>query len=417
MITPLRRVAHPVIALLLASGCGEMSWPWFGQEQRPQTPPSAAAPASAEQASVSPESQHQPPVSAAPARRPEGPWLGSEILLVNGEEITVEEVLDPIRTQLERAAETVSYAQYRQEVQRLVGQQIWRLVNELLVYRDAKSLLNEQVEAALTKEVDRLIDERINNEFEGRRARFESHLAELGMPMERVRELLRRQILVSEYLRQRLANAVPEPGRDELYAYYQQRLSEYRRPARAELFLIDIPVDAYLDEADASGEAGARIEARRKARAAAERAAQEIASGIDFRAVARTYSKGIKAAEGGAWGIITAPGLRGRYAEPSRRAFELEPGRCSEIIDAGDAFFIVKAGEVIPAHTVSFEEAQPQIRSALRAARLRELESEYLTELREKADIQRWDQFKREVIERLPRPPAEAAGPLEPGRP
>jgi len=420
MIRSRPRRSSPVwLPTLLAgwAGCQGLSWsPWSGPGSSPPAPPVPAS-EPAQQAALTAAAATPADVESQRGPRPQGPWVGPGALLVNGEEITVEEVLDPIRAHLERAAATLSYTPYRDEVQRVVGQQIWQLVNEVLVYRDARKTLNERVDQALDKEVERLIQARIDREFDGLQARFESHLAELGWSMDRVRELVRRQVLVSEFLRQRLKEAVPEPSRQELYAYYQQHLAEYRRPASAELFLIEIPVADLVDESQAAGEASAHLQARRQALEVARRARQEIDSGVAFAAVARSYSKGLKAPDGGAWGVITAPGLRGRYAEASRRLFQMKAGECSEVIDAGESFFIVRAGLVTPEHTVPFEEAQPEIRDTLRAARVREMETEYLARLREKADIQRWEEFKKEVVARIPRPATEEQVPGASGRP
>lgn len=329
--------------------------------------------------------------------------VSSGSLLVNGETVTVQDVIDPIRPGLVDASKTLSYDEYRALVQQVVGARIWQLVNEILVYREASRILDDRVTEALDKEVDRIIQDRINKQFDGRTARFESHLQEIGLTEKRVRELTQRQVLVTEYLRRKFENAVPAFTRDELLAAYQTYREEFKQEASGELFLIEIPAAP----ADASASATEQIAARQQARSTAAQALRELKGGADFSAVARKYSKGVKASTGGSWGRLTEP-LRGKLSLPSRQLFTMQSGEISEIIEGPDALFIIKAGEVTHEHTLTFEEAQPMIRRKLRADRMRELEEEYLGSLRQKANIQRWDEFKQDVIAQIPRPQNES---------
>lgn len=403
-----------LVALFAAAwvvGCQASDWTWPWAKQNPPS----VAPASRGDVTASADGEARPVVHETtgvdPARTTvRDDAVSSARLIVNGEEITVEDVLDPVRPQLEAAAEAETAESYREFAQHLIGARIWQLVNEVIVYRDAERAIDDRYDASINKEVDRLINDRITRYFDGRDARFDAHLAELGITRDRVRELTRRQVVVTQYLRIRFEEGIQEPGREEMLEYYQSHLADFRTPGHAELFLIEVPVSAHRDAAMEIGDATAEIAARRRARETAVRAREEVLSGIDFCAVAREYSHDPKASEGGSWGKLTAP-LRGKYALPSERVFSLAGGELSDVIEGDESFFIVKAGEVVPAHVASFEEAQPKIRAMLRAQRMQEAEETYLRELRDKASIQRWDEFKREVVSRIPRPAATTPSP------
>jgi hypothetical protein len=82
----------------------------------------------------------------------------------------------------------------------------------------------------------------------------------------------------------------------------------------------------------------------------------------------------------------------------------------SPVVEGEDAYIIVGTGYVMPKQVVSFEHAQPRIKAALRQQRLAEMEREYLGRLRERATVQRWQEFQLEVLRCVPRPPTGPAG-------
>ena len=110
-------------------------------------------------------------------------------------------------------------------------------------------------------------------------------------------------------------------------------------------------------------------------------------------------SRGIHAAEGGSWGHIKSP-LHGRYAEPSAIFFKLDEGRTSGVVETDEAFFIVKAGDVIESETRPFVDVQPELVERYRNAQFEMLRSQKVRELLEKAAIEpREDLFLRTVID------------------
>ena len=332
--------------------------------------------------------------------------IGASILLVNGDTITVEDILDPIKSDLERKAATLSPEDYLREVRRAVAMQIWSQVNERLVYREAAKQLDERMGQVLDAEADRYLRARVNAEFGGRQSRFEKYLAGLGRTLDQVREQAKRRLLVTDYLRSKFSALLPQATRPELWQHYRDHLDDFTQPGQAELFLIDIPFDAFQQDRQSRPGSADWLQSKEQARTQARAALAELEGGLPFEAVAETYSKGIHARDGGAWGAVGATGLVGRYQPATEALAELDSDSHSGVVEGSDGFFIVGTGRVERAQVLSFEQAQPRIRDALSRDRYAKLEREYLDGLREQANVQRWQEFQLEVIRVLPRPQA-----------
>ena len=68
----------------------------------------------------------------------------------------------------------------------------------------------------------------------------------LGTALADVKERARRRIMVTQFLRDRFLPRLREPPRRDLVEYYQAHLDEFTTPAKAELLLIEVPVESEL---------------------------------------------------------------------------------------------------------------------------------------------------------------------------
>ncbi len=237
------------------------------------------------------------------------------------------------------------------------------------------------------REVDHYVDQelkdRVTREFGGRQTRFEVHLASMGMTLEDAREKVRRRIVIVKYLQDHVVVRIADPTRQELLDYYNTNIESYTQQSSRELCMIDIPKG---DDAQAS-------------RRAIEEARRRLDAGEDFREIARGLSRGIHAAEGGSWGHIKAP-LHGRYAEPSAIFFKLDEGQTSGVVETDDAFFIVKAADVIESKTRLFVDVQPELVERYRDAQFEMFRREKVQELLDNASIEpRKDLFLATIVD------------------
>ncbi len=302
---------------------------------------------------------------------------------VNDEVITVEDVLEPLMPAVIEGAAALAPQQQRRYVAQKVQAELLAQVQNVLLYQEASKDVTDQMIQVLDRYVDQEIKDRVNREFGGRQTRFEAHLASMGMTIGDARDKVRRRIIIVKYLQDNILHKICDPTRRELLDYYYANIDSYTQPASRELFLIDIPKGD-----DAEG-----------ARAAIQRARSRLAEGEDFELVARGLSRGIHAAEGGQWGHVKSP-LQGRYTQASTIFFELGEDQISDIVETADAFFIVKAGEVIQARTRVFAEVQPELVERYRNAQFEILRRERVRILLEKSAIEpREDLFLRAVVD------------------
>ena len=348
-------------------------------------------------ADTRPEPTTSPAPAGTTATRPNP--FGSPVLFVNRQTITVQDVLEPILDDLLTKAEGLPLPTYQGYVQREVAQQIDFQIGLAVVYEQAQlSYTEARFEEAFQKEAERMVRDVINRRFGGVRVRYEQHLKRLDLTMDDITERAKRQVMVMQFLRDRFQPATHEPTRRELMNYYQAHLDAFTTPPRAELFLLEIPLEESLGKPIDRASGDELAEARREARARLEEARSELARGTDFAQVARTYCQGVRARAGGAWGPISPGALTGRWAKAGEVLFSLEPGRHSEIVETDDALFVVKCGQRTPASTLSFEEAQQQILQRIAEEEFDRRRDAYIAQLVARAMIRRRDEFHRSVL-------------------
>ena len=352
-----------------------------------------------------------------PSELPTG-YTGTPVLFVNAQPITVSDVLEPLMPVILKTAGTAtSEREYYRSISRLIAEQIRYQASTIVVYEQAKKKLTDALEEVLEKEADKAIQRTINANYDGVRARYEAQLKALNLSMKDVRERIKRQLLVSSFLEERFAPMVADPPRRDLLKYYKAHLNTFTTPAKAELLMIEIPLQVVLGKPVSQATEREIAEARDAARRELRRAAEELESGVDFAAVARRYSKGAQRANGGSWGEISPGSLTGSWAKAADMLFALDEGRFSGIIETEESSFIVKCGRKTPEKQLTFEEAQAKIINEIREQEYGRMSSRYMGELLDKAGIDPRQQqdFFIAVVAAAPRPNIKQAVGNAPG--
>lgn len=329
-----------------------------------------------------------------------GPVIRADIMLVNDQEVKAWDVLEPIWRRLERMAATVKPADYPDQMHRVVYDRMRETINEYLVWMEVKRKLTKEMEDALKKASDEETRKRINREFEGSQAKFERYLSQRGMTLEDYRGLISRQIAVNQYLREEILPQV-RISRRQLYQFYTENKKQFESPGKVRMQMIDIPVSEFLPED--RHDAAARQEAHAKAMDLAEKAMDQLKAGKDFTQVARTYSKGIHAEDGGLWDWISEDAdMAGRWAQPVKTAFGLKVGTFSGLIETPDGFFIVRVQDKVEGKKQTFEQAQKDLEQQLRDLMFDRLSLQFLSKLWVKADIQGYEAFRNRLFTLAP---------------
>jgi len=353
-----------------------------------------------ETAATQPEAATQP----ADFRFGHGP-VGSPILFVNSEAITVPEVLESIYEDLATRARSLSETSYRDYLIRRVAEQIGTEISRVIVYQEAKKTFPDKADEAFTKEADKIVTEITDNRFGGVRARYEQHLKTIGLSAPEMKERIKRQLMVAQFLREHFKPLIQNPSRSELLKYYREHQADFLTPPKADMLIIEIPLEAELNRPLANATSDQIAVARDRALAKIRRARDELDSGIDFADIARQYSRGLQAARGGAVGEVSPGSMAPRYKRPCEVLFSLEEGRVSDPIETPDAIFLVKCVKKAAAHQATFEESQIRIKNKLMDDQFDELQRKYITDLQSRSVIRRRNEFMLAVLSAAPRPP------------
>lgn len=349
-------------------------------------------------ASASAPADSEPVATSGP-----GP-AGSPVLFINSESVSVPEILEPLLPELEKDAKTLSPQLYYTSLRRAVKRQIDLHVSTLLLYQEAKTFYPEKAMEALDKEADKRIKEIVTDRYQGVYARYEAQLKAMDLNPDDVKARIKRQILVTQYMRDKYKSLLREPPRRDLLKYYQDHQDEYTTAERAELLLIEVPVETALGKPRNLATSQEIEAARKKAVAQLRRAREELESGVEFPAVARAYSRGIKDAQGGSWGEVSPGTLQGRWAKAAEVLFTLSEQQISDVIEADEFVFLVKCGKRTPAQRVSFEEAQPKIIERIKDEQFSKLSQEHVESLLDKATVRPLPEFTEAVLAAAPRP-------------
>ncbi|MCH7526141.1 MAG: peptidylprolyl isomerase [Planctomycetes bacterium] len=335
------------------------------------------------------------------------------LLVINGQTITVDEILDPIRNDLAERAQAMPPERYGAYlVDRLEGQ-VRVLARDALLHHAAAKGLTDQEQEGLEKFVDQAVRDRINEEFGGRQTRYEDALAQEDRSMEDDREGIRRELLISRWLQQTVVRRVTDPTRDELWNFYEERKESLSAPPRRRMLLVEIPILAELPKEVNAPTQEQLQEARAAARAKAAQARSELLAGAEFAKVAMKYSKGLYAQAGGRWGWVTRDGVRERWAPAVKALFDLPAVDVpSDIVETPESCFIVQAAAIETARRSDFESIQPQLTQQFREAQFRRLVEEEVSELHDNAHIEPRDvgRFLRAVAAAAPQPSGERSG-------
>ena len=331
--------------------------------------------------------------------RPNADSIRSDVMMINQTAITIAEVLYPMRDWIEETRATRTPRGFLEMLRSRIQDQVRNEVGSILVYEKALANLPEERRRQLDAYVDIEMDKRISQEFGDSRARFEQHLKQFGLTYEQAREMLKRRMMVHSFSREILDPQL-HARRDELLEYYRQNIDRYTTTGMRELRLIAAPYAKFLPENVEWSTATDAAKARAKLQALRHiRAAHEALASRDFPDVAREFSKGSQAANGGSWGPIGAP-LREPLDVVSKPIFDMKEGEYTEPIETTDGWYIAQCGKVVESSVRPFTEVQEEIRAELENTRFAKLASEYIYKLAERATITDLSGFIDHAVER-----------------
>ena len=284
--------------------------------------------------------------------------------VVNGQAITLSDLEDRINPELARVPPGPAGAAQRQKV---LKTGLAQMIDERLVESEATALGIDITDEEVTKLIEQLAKQ---NNLD--MTQFRAALAQQNIPVESIREQLKRQQLTLRLLQYKVK---PRKVTDEeVQAAYANQNKDGEPEVRAR--------DIFIAAPD-----GATAEAQEKARAKAAAARSRVLAGESFAKVAHDLSEGPSAAEGGDLGYFG----RGQMLQAiEEAAFSLQPGQVSGLIRT--------TGEHGGYHLVLVEDrrrlapkplasVQEEIRNRLANESIMKEREHYLQQLRKTAQV------------------------------
>ena len=321
-------------------------------------------------------------LAQAPARpsAPESPYGGTPV-----EEI-IARINDQIisRTDYERAMKELDHearqhgasmqeisAGHQDLLRNLIDQQLWLSRGKQLSITGDTELVTRLNEIRKQYNLESLED-------------LEKAAKDQGVSYEDFKANIRNQIITQEVMRQTVGQKM-RFTQGEAQRYFEEHKKDYSKPESVTLSEILVstgtPVPSVTEKGQMEPDDPAKIAA---AKAKADDIEARLQAGGDFAQLARSFSDGSTAAEGGNLGQYQ----RGALAKVLEDAtFSLDSGKVTQPIRTRQGFVILKVVQHVKGGAPEFKDVQDQVEEALYMSRMEPAMREVLTKMREDAYV------------------------------
>lgn len=250
---------------------------------------------------------------------------------------------------------------------RLKEQVIQKMVADELLFQEA----TKQGVKADSKKIETQMTS-IKNRFQDE-TKYQEKLKEAGLTEEKLRNQIRRQVVIGELIKKEIApqvNVTPQDAKK----FYDENPEKFRKPERVRAQHILMKV-AKGDSEDKKAEAREKLKKLQK----------RILAGEDFSNLAREHSQGPSNVRGGDLGYFT----KGQMVKPFEEvAFRLAPNEVSDIVETQFGYHLIKVLDHQPQSASPYEAVEKKLISVLFNEQLQEKLEPYVLTLREKAKVQ-----------------------------
>ena len=288
---------------------------------------------------------------------------------VNNEIITssdYQKAMGSLLQEVEQDCPNCSQDRIQAEVQNRLKNLLRDLIDRALLVERAKDM-NVSVETDVVKRLDEVRKENKLASLE----ELEKEVEASGIGWEDYKSQIRNGLLTQEVIRREVGGRM-DIGSDEVKKYYEEHKQQFVRPetvALAEIFL------------STEGKDPQEIAA---VRTKAEDLRNRVVKGEDFTALAKRYSEGSTAADGGGLGEFE----HGQLAKQLEDAvFPMEKGKVTEMIQTKTGFEILKVLEHYQAGLQPLDKVEGEINDAIYRQKMEPALRDYLAQLREESYV------------------------------
>ena len=270
-----------------------------------------------------------------------GEVIDKVAIVVNDEIITdreIERQLAPIYEKYKTIYSGSQLVEKLEEAKQKVAQQ---MIEDRLLYNEAKK---QNIEIA-EKDIDTKVQDIVKTV--GSRATFERALLEQQLTLKDLKERYRQQLMIRRLIDRKVGGGITVTP-VEVEEYYNKNLKLFQQPERVKLKNILISIKKFPDPV--------------KALNLAKDISRRLREGCDFDGLAKMYSDGPGAAEGGLMGYVKRGDL---LPEIEQAVFSLKPGEVTGIVQTSLGYHIFKVEEKDTSKTVPLSQARHKVEEAI----------------------------------------------------
>jgi peptidyl-prolyl cis-trans isomerase SurA len=349
--------------------------------QNPAPPPQTQKPARptlekpdeapADAPDTAPAKKPVPAKKAAPAISPtEGKVVEEIVARVNNEVITRSE-FERSKVSAEEDAKNdcqnrCSPEQLRTRIDDLQKNALRDLIDQSLLVQRAKDM-GISVEPDVIKQLDQI---RIENKLPSMEA-LEEAVSKQGLNWEDFKNNIRSGLLTKKVIGSEVGSHISVP-KEEIQKYYDEHKAEFVRPEQVALRSIEV---------NTAGKDATEVADLKKK---ADTARKRIQDGEDFGEIAKRYSDGATAKQGGYLGIYK----RGELSkELEDTVFKMKRNDLTEVMETKQGFLIMQVLEHYDEGEQSLAKVENEINEKLYSQRMEPALREYLKTLREQSYV------------------------------
>jgi peptidyl-prolyl cis-trans isomerase SurA len=205
---------------------------------------------------------------------------------------------------------------------------------------------------------------------------LEKAAKEQGVSFEDFKANIRNQIITQDVMREEVGRKIGQFTQGEVERYFEAHKQEYVKPESVQLSEILISTGADPDDK-------AKVDA---GKAKADDIEAKLHAGGDFAQLAKSFSDGTTAGDGGVFGTFRRGELGAKVFEDA--TFGLKSGQYTDPIRTRQGYIIFKVDQHIPGGVPAFKDVESQVEQNFYFARMEPAMREYLTQMREEAYIE-----------------------------
>jgi peptidyl-prolyl cis-trans isomerase SurA len=339
-----------------------------------QKPPSLEAPQMAAPEPEQPKKPATPPAKpgkpAKPALTGEGKVVEEIIARVNNQIITSSELEKARAAAAEDAQQECSGRCTAEQLQVAVEDRqkfaLRDLIDQSLLAQRGKDM-GVNVEGDVVKQLDQV---RIQNKLDSME-KLEAAVTKEGLNWDDFKNNIRNKLLTQEVIRREVGSHITI-GHDETLKYYEEHKKEFVKPEQVALRAIEISTDG-KKESDLP-------DLKKKA----EDLLKRIKDGEDFGTLAKRFSDGSTAQQGGFLGVYKRGELSKQLED---QVFAMKKNQLTDVIETKQGYLILQVLERYEEGEQPFDKVENEIMDHLYGQRMEPALREYLKTLREQSYV------------------------------